>query len=336
MRILNPSCGFTSEAHGGGARYEYLFANGMSEKRHLVDTVRYPFRGAGKYPLAWSTIYPVIANSLRDNKYDILRCHSPAYLGPACVLARSRYGIPLVTHVHHWEPILAPLEKWVLRNSDLVIVDSMFVFRQIQRAIAGPTPRTCVVYCGVKEPGPLIGEKMSVNHYYKPVKFAITIGPVIARKRPLELVELWSQVAGNPHLFWIGDGPLHGKAHRLASKLGIDKRVFFVKGLDDAGRDHMLRSADLFVFMSRLEGCPLAVLEAMAAGLPIVATDQGPMPDIIGHKQAVPEQDMVRAIEDTLRDPGQAGYANRLQWESRHTISRWLDAIERAYAQVVR
>lgn len=76
-----------------------------------------------------------------------------------------------------------------------------------------------------------------------------------------------------------GDGPLRSTLERMARDLAIDDRVTFLGNCDNVPR--LLRSVDLFVQSSRFEPFGVALLEAKAAGLPIVATAVNEIPDIV-------------------------------------------------------
>jgi glycosyltransferase involved in cell wall biosynthesis len=74
-------------------------------------------------------------------------------------------------------------------------------------------------------------------------------------------------------LLLVGAGPLEEELRRLASSLGLGRRVTFAGRRDDV--PDLLRASDVFILPSESETAPLTVLEAMAAGLPVVATDVG-------------------------------------------------------------
>jgi glycosyltransferase involved in cell wall biosynthesis len=80
-------------------------------------------------------------------------------------------------------------------------------------------------------------------------------------------------------LLVIGDGPLRARLQALARDDGAGDRVVFAGAIPDAAR--VLPLADLYVTASRGEGLPLAVLEAMAAGLPVVATAVAGHTDVV-------------------------------------------------------
>jgi glycosyltransferase involved in cell wall biosynthesis len=100
-----------------------------------------------------------------------------------------------------------------------------------------------------------------------------TVGRLIDRKGHDELLDAWVAVrerAPDAHLLIVGDGPERDALKAKAERLEISKSVHFV-GLRDDVPD-CLAAMDVFVFPSHYEGLPGALLEAMAAGLPCVAT----------------------------------------------------------------
>jgi glycosyltransferase involved in cell wall biosynthesis len=75
------------------------------------------------------------------------------------------------------------------------------------------------------------------------------------------------------HVVIIGDGPLEGDCRDLVNALGIEKRVHLVGAKNNVPQ--LLPEFDIFTLLSRWEGFPLAIIEAMFAGLPVVATNVG-------------------------------------------------------------
>ena len=88
-------------------------------------------------------------------------------------------------------------------------------------------------------------------------------------------------VTGHPEaiLLVIGDGPQRTQLEALAQELGISQRVHFLGNRTDVSR--LLSGMDIFVLPSVWEGMPNAVLEAMAVGLPVVATAVGGTPELV-------------------------------------------------------
>ena len=90
------------------------------------------------------------------------------------------------------------------------------------------------------------------------------------------LLEAWAQAGmngGSSHLWLAGDGPARAALEARAARLGLGERVALLGRRDDV--PDVLAATDVFVLASREETTPIALLEAMAAGLACVATDVG-------------------------------------------------------------
>ncbi|MCS7149116.1 MAG: glycosyltransferase family 4 protein [Caldimicrobium sp.] len=81
-------------------------------------------------------------------------------------------------------------------------------------------------------------------------------------------------------LILAGDGPFFSETKRLAENLKLQEDVFFLGRIDPREVPLLLSALDIFVYATFREGMPLAVLEAMASGLPIIATDAEGIPDL--------------------------------------------------------
>lgn len=112
---------------------------------------------------------------------------------------------------------------------------------------------------------------------------ALFVGRLEHRKGVDVLLAAWADLVHRgeaPRLLIAGPGEA-GAWIRQADGLGLEGRVAFLGARSDVA--NLYRAADLFVFPSRAEGCPNAVLEAMASALPVVATD------VAGNREAVGE-----------------------------------------------
>ncbi|HEX9370927.1 MAG TPA: glycosyltransferase family 4 protein [Roseiflexaceae bacterium] len=107
-----------------------------------------------------------------------------------------------------------------------------------------------------------------------------------------------------------GDGPEHAALRALAAELRLGESVVFTGALPDDGLARLYRRADLFCLPSVQEGFGIAFLEAMACGLPVVATSAAAIPEVVSHGRAgllVPPSDVVAladALVELLEDPG--------------------------------
>ncbi|MBA3848300.1 MAG: glycosyltransferase family 4 protein, partial [Planctomycetes bacterium] len=109
----------------------------------------------------------------------------------------------------------------------------------------------------------------------------IQVGQLIERKRVAVTLDALAQLGAAAHLTVIGDGPLRGALDAQARALGIADRVDFAGHLPRATILERLRLHDVFVMTSVAEGMSNAMVEAMAAGLPIVSTTVGGIPEMV-------------------------------------------------------
>jgi glycosyltransferase involved in cell wall biosynthesis len=115
-------------------------------------------------------------------------------------------------------------------------------------------------------------------------RVALFVGRLEARKGVDVLLRAWARLAEPglaPRLLLAGAGATAQWAGMVRS-LGLDEKVVFLGERQDVADLH--RAADVFVFPSRAEGCPNAVLEAMASALPVVATDVAGNREALGDK----------------------------------------------------
>jgi glycosyltransferase involved in cell wall biosynthesis len=95
--------------------------------------------------------------------------------------------------------------------------------------------------------------------------------------------------------------PRYPEAQQLATSLGLERWVVFTDYLDDATRLALLRASSLFVFASRYEGFGLPPLEAMAEGIPVVASNAASLPEILGDAALFVAPDDVEGLARAMR-----------------------------------
>ncbi len=137
---------------------------------------------------------------------------------------------------------------------------------------------------------------------------AVTVGRLIPRKGYDVLLRAWSKVP-DAYLIVIGDGPLKQDIYELASRLAIEKRVHISGYVPEERKKQILRVADFYVSAARHEGFGIVFLEAMDAGLPVIATDNGGQRDFLkdganGYLVPVDDPERLRsAIEKLIANP---------------------------------
>ena len=104
-----------------------------------------------------------------------------------------------------------------------------------------------------------------------------------ALKRTDDVVRIFARVRESldARLVLVGDGPEYGRTRELVEKLGLDDMVRYVGVVDDVVP--LLAAADLLLLPSETESFGLVALEAMASGVPVVASDVGGLPEVVEH-----------------------------------------------------
>lgn len=178
---------------------------------------------------------------------------------------------------------------------------------------------------------------------------AVVIGKV-AGFRPVkgheDLVRAFSQVAGEfpcSLLLLVGDGVRRRPVEQLVRELGLSGRVIFAGFRQDV--PVLLSAMDVLALASLWEGMPLSVLEAMAAGLAVVATRTGGIPEVVVEGETgllVPPGDpaaLAGALREVLRHPDrtqQMGEAGRRRMDGAYDIRRTAQAYHQVYQALLR
>lgn len=164
---------------------------------------------------------------------------------------------------------------------------------------------------------------------------AVWLGVMEVVKRVPALVRAVADVP-DLRLVLVGDGPERPAVQRTVDRCGLAERVRFAGFLDDPRP--ALTAADLFVLPSAAEACPMALLQAMACGLPVVATAVGGVPEIVRggvDGVLVPPDDpgelrdalLVMSKEPALRESAGASARRRVadDFSLARTVARLLD-----------
>ena len=109
----------------------------------------------------------------------------------------------------------------------------------------------------------------------------ISVSRLVEKNNIETLVRAFARLEGEPILVLVGDGPRKPRLLRLTDELGVYERVRFVGTVPHERLPGYLSVATVFARPSRSEGLGTAFLEAMAAGLPVVASPVGGIPDIV-------------------------------------------------------
>jgi glycosyltransferase involved in cell wall biosynthesis len=188
------------------------------------------------------------------------------------------------------------------------VAASQTVLDSFQNYPAAYRGRLTLVYNGVKAP------KSDLTPAKARVKFGlpldrpvlVTTGRLSAQKNQTVLLKALPMLPG-VHLAILGEGELRAMLQAEAAALGVSGRVSFLGERPPGEVADFLKCGDVFVFPSIFEAFGLAVVEAMAAGLPVIASTHQSMHEVVGSAGVLVDptsaQAWAQAIGDLLKDP---------------------------------
>jgi glycosyltransferase involved in cell wall biosynthesis len=298
--------------------------------------------------------------ALADLRPDVLHTHQVGalfYAGPA---ARA-VGVPVVVHTEHINNIrkagagyfrrqrMSWLWWWAARAARKFFCVSEDIAAEMAARRLVPRDKLAVVLNGINtEPfqAPFDREAFRRSLGIAPGAPVIgTVGRLNEVKRQDLLLRAFARVrAERPEarLLLVGDGPMRGELQELAARLGVAETVHFAGYQSQPER--FLQVMDVFALTSRMEGLPLAILEAWAAGLPVVASSVGGVPDLIDHGRtgllfpSGAETTLAALLGELLDDPGRArdlGDAGREEVLGRYDLRRMAADYDRHYRELL-
>jgi glycosyltransferase involved in cell wall biosynthesis len=283
---------------------------------------------------------------LREGRFDLVHAHVYSSAA-ASALATVGTGTPLVVTEHTealWQGTNGRLFSfWMYRRAARVIaVSDAIRWRLIERDNVPPAKITLV-------PNSVPPVRGSYGDTL-PLPAELGEGPlvgVVARLQPEKGVTNFVTAAARvakefpaARFVVVGDGPLREELFALAEGLGVRERFLFLGFRPNA--QALIKLMDVVAVPSVSEGTPLVVLEAMGAGVPVVASKVGGIPDQISHGREgilVPPADsraLGDALLDLLRDPerarrmGEAGRSRAGTEFSHENMVRRVEGIYRA------
>lgn len=258
-------------------------------------------------------------------------------------VARAR-AIPTVSTVHgftrgSWRNRLYEwVQRRTLRRFDRVVVASRAIYDELRQA-GVPEDRLVVLRNAWREATRVVPRAEARAALDLPDDgFLIGwVGRVSAEKGPDVLVAALARLASPWRAAVLGDGPERHELAARAAALGLSPRLTWHGIVPNAAR--LYTAFDVLVLSSRTEGTPITLLEAMAAGVPVVATSVGGIPDVVTPAEAllVPPEDagaLANAIAAVRQDPAAAtvrARAARARLAEAFAVEPWLSAYEDVY-----
>lgn len=241
-----------------------------------------------------------MAAALRATRPDVVQTHGEAgvFWGiPAARLARVPALCALLYQSHR-----QPADKsWAMRRllprADVVIAGSEDVRRYVTDELGVAPSRTKAILCGIDTSafGELAESRKQPRRAHK--RILLTVARLVEQKGHSVLLGAVGRLRlthPEVELWVVGEGPLRSSLEQLARDLQIADQVRFLGTVHPT--TGLLRQADVFVFPSLTEPQGLAVLEALAAGVPVVASRTGGIVEMVRD-----------GVDGRLVPPGDAG-----------------------------
>ena len=328
-------------AGGDGPFFAELSARGIPA-RSLANMVR-PIR-----PTKDLQCYFELRKELAALKPDLVALHSSkaGWIGRVCA---RRLGLPVVFTAHGWaftEGVPAK-ERTVYRIAERLaspLADKIITVSEYDRQLAlrlgvAPAEKLVTIHNG----SPDVPPDLLARPEQEPPKLIM-----VARfEAPKDHALLLHALAALEDLAWtiefVGDGPLKAPAEELSARLGIKERVQFSGTRRDI--PERLATAQAFVLTSNWEGFPLTIVEAMRAGLPVVASRVGGVAEAVDDGRTgftVPPgdagalADRLRAIIQDASLRREMGRSARRRYDAEFTLSRMVERTLEVYRETVR
>jgi glycosyltransferase involved in cell wall biosynthesis len=251
-------------------------------------------------------------------------------------------GVPLI--IGNWRGTGCPdrnFEQWLWPLADHFSCNARALKKMMMDRFSIPDDRITVIHNGVD----LDGFRPATAPPPSDPPVVLCIARLVPEKDHETLIAAFSRVAARhpaAELWLVGDGPRRKAIGGLANRLLPPRRLRLLPGRSDIAP--LLQRSSLFVLSSVQEGLPNVVLEAMAAGLPVVATDVGGLSELVEHGETgwlVAPKDvpaLADAISHLLADDAERtafGQAGRKRVEQRFSLAAMVQQHEEMYLSLL-
>lgn len=366
VRIVRKSAGKRMKT--GIDRYVDGLLEGLQTKEEVEVKVTYARRdhrgenGSLQNELInkWRNVKSLIGIGKRivsDPQVDITHYTAPYHIIPAD-------GSKLVVTIHDVAPVVVPdVYPWYVRRifsktikglsacGATFITNSEFTRQELCRIFDIKPARTHVIHLGVsarffQDHYPSGQVELIRNKYGLPERYFVYMGALNRRKNLFRVVDAFEKISNNVdedcHLVLIGRYDWGGQdlEQYLDGKPGIRSQVHFPGFVDDDELPCVIHMADALIYMSRYEGFGLPLLEAMACGTPVIASDTSSIPEIAGGcAKLIPPKDteaLSTAMAEIMAgDPAVTGrVVDGRRWARQFTWQKTVDKTLRLYYEL--
>lgn len=292
-----------------------------------------------------------ICHILEDKHPDIIHCHS-SKAGIVGRIAGAIKNVPAVFTAHGWaftsgvssakRIIYAAIEHMMLGITKKVICVSEFDRQLAKRWFLHNYNRVVTVHNGIVDKA---FNSNIVREYSLPLKL-ISVARFSHQKNNMELIKAIEQInklySDNLQLNMVGDGPLLSEAQTYVTSHKLGNDVHFLGSRTDV--DDILNQNDIFCLISNYEGLPISIIEAMRAGMPIIASDVGGVNELVQdgvNGFLIPRGNISELVEklkyilDHKELIKSMGEASRKIYEEEYTADRMNQKILSVYNEVI-
>lgn len=240
--------------------------------------------------------YKKIKKVCSENNYDILHCHSPI----GGVLARFAFkefrkkGGKLIYTAHgfhffkgapikNWI-IFYPIEKFCSKYTDCLITINKEDYKRAKSFKAKEVKYVPGIGVDTEKIKDIKKNRKILNEFnIKDEVVLVSVGELSNRKNHKVILKALEKVKGNFKYIICGQGAKKEELINLAKELNLQEKVEFLGYRQDV--KEILKASDIFCFPSKQEGLPVALMEAMASGLPVICSDIRGNKDLIENKK---------------------------------------------------
>jgi len=308
-------------------------------EHHVIPDLVQPLR-------PWQDLKAIVRSArwIRSMKPDLVHCHT-SKAGIIGRLAARIWQIPAIFTAHTWcfaegtsalwRVVGKPSERLSANWSQRIIAVSESNRKlAIEKGVV-PAKKIVTIHNGIRDT--LLRAAPSIEQTPE----IVMIARFAPQKNQLELVEALGPLNLPYRLTFVGDGPTRSSVEACVASHGLQDKIRFLGLRSDT--DEILSRAHIFVLATKWEGFPLTILEAMRAGVPVIATDVDGVREAVtdGENGLLYPREQVNSLREALRSlltnpqkRGALGSAGRRRYEANFTHEIMLQKTAQVYEEV--